>query len=353
MPQGRSCFDPPLPAAEALARGRTLAATADDACPVVVYGAPLELSAVVLGAFQHAPHALAAEALATLALPVLRRATGGSATWAGEGMLYLALGLRDRSALMACPPAKLLNRNVRGLLVGARSLGVPTHYFGRDFLSFGVDPGVYVAWAESEPEGRVLLEAFVAVDTPFALPSALVGYPTPSEPALRGKTATSLRAAGLGSMPAGTVLQKLAEGYARAHGVAFEPCALGAAELSAATALRGTLAVDPAADGGLSWSAPREEAIGFVSAGARLDARGAVAELSLGGDFMQRGGRHQALAAALVGQLPDAPRVGAALDAVYAREPGAIEGVRSLHTLRDAILDACERAQSRAPGANP
>jgi lipoate-protein ligase A len=352
MPSGRSCFDPPLPAAEALARGRIVAASVDTACPVAVYGAPLELAAVVLGAFQHAPHALTGEALSALALPVVRRATGGSAVWAGEGVLYLAVGLRDRSALMSCPAGKLLNRNVRGLLAGARALGVPTHYFGRDFLSFGVDPGIYVGWSESEPDGRVLLEAFVALDTAFALPAALVGYPTAAEPALRGKTPTTLRAAGLAAKSADEVLRALADGYARGHGVAFEARALDAAELDAAASVRASLPVDVASDGGLCWSAPREEAIGFVSAGARLDEWGAIAALELGGDFMQRSSRGTALRDALVGIIPDAPHVGAAVDTVYGREPGALEGVRSLHTLRDAILDACERARI-SPGARP
>jgi hypothetical protein len=344
MPQGRRCFDPPLPAAEALARGRVLTAGTDDACPVVLYAAPLELAAVVLGAFQHAPHALRAEALASLALPVLRRATGGSAVWAGEGVLYLALGLRSRNALMTCPPGKLLNRNVRGLLSGARALGVPTHYFGRDFLSFGVDPGVYVAWSESGSDERVLLEAFVALDTPFVLPHGSNGYPTPTEPALRGKTPTTLRAAGLRAMPASDVLAGLAEGYARGHDVVFEAHALTPAELEAAAALRRALSVDLDADQGLCWSAPREEAIGFISAGVKLDDTGAIAALTLGGDFMQRSGRAEALRALLIGARPDANRIGAALDAVYAREPGSLEGVRSLHSLRDAILDACTRA---------
>jgi len=348
MPSGRRWFDPPLPAAEALARGRVLSASADDACPVVLYGAPLELAAIALGALQHAPHALCAEALAPLALPVVRRATGGSAVWAGEGLLYLALGLRSRSALMTCPPGKLLNRNVRGLLAGARGLGVPTHYFGRDFLSFGVDPGVYVGWSESESDQRVLLEAFVALDTPFVLPRSSSGYPPPTEPALRGKTPTTLRAAGLGPMRASDVLAGLADGYARGHDVVFEAREPSASELEAAAALRRALAVDLGADDGLCWSAPHEEAIGFVGAGVRLDDAGAIAALTLGGDFMQQSGRGQALRDALIGAHPDPTRVGAALDAVYGRRAGSLEGVRSLQSLRDAILDACARAARNA-----
>src|SRR5262245_33240 len=121
MPAGRLLIDSSQPAAEALARGHELAAGVSAEQPVALYLAPLELAAVVLGAYQHAAHALRSEALAALALPVLRRRSGGSAVWAGEGLLYVAIGLHDASALMSCPPGRILNRNVRGLLAGARS----------------------------------------------------------------------------------------------------------------------------------------------------------------------------------------------------------------------------------------
>ena len=47
-----------------------------------------------------APRADAAHALA---LPVLRRASGGGAVWASQGVLYFALGLRERVDADAVP----------------------------------------------------------------------------------------------------------------------------------------------------------------------------------------------------------------------------------------------------------
>ena len=338
MPAGRLLIDSNRPAAEALARGRQLAAGVSREYPVALYAAPLELAAVVLGAYQHAAHALRAEALDALALPVLRRRTGGSAVWAGEGLIYVALGLHDASALMKCPAGRILNRNVRGLLAGTRSLGVATHYFGRDFLSFATDPGAYVAWDE-DGAGKVLLEAFVAVDTAFTLPDPLLGYPIAREPVLRGKTPTTLRKAGA-AQPVGEVLNALASGYARGYDVAFEAASLNEPERSEIAAMRAQLSVDVRDDRGLCWSDPVEEAIGFLSAGARLDAAGRFADLALGGDLLQQRDCPQRVHAALVGAEPTPERIGAALDAVYSARPGLLEGVRSLDSMRTALLAA-------------
>ncbi len=344
MPKGRLVLDGSRPAAEALARGVTLAAQVTAERPVAVYAAPLELAAVVLGAYQHAGHALRSDALDALALPVLRRRTGGSAVWAGEGTLYLALGLHDASALMACPPGKILNRNVRGLLAGIRALNVPAHYFGRDWISFTADPGAYIGWDE-EASGKVLLEAFIALETPFVLPVQLAGYPAPAEPPLRGKTPTTLRAAGA-TQSVSEILSALAGGYGKGFAIEYEERALDADELLAVSA-RAALPVDVADDRGLCWSRPVEEAIGFISAGARLDASGRFADLALGGDLLQNSSCPEQLHARLVGAAADADTIGAALDAVYAARPGLIEGVRSLSSLRTALLDAVERAQER------
>src|SRR4051794_13540266 len=110
MPAGRLFIDLALAPAEALARGRAALDRVTETLPVVAYAAQFGSPAVVLGAYQHAPHALRAEALEALALPVLRRTTGGGAVWVSPGVLYLALALRDASVLMACPPGKILNR---------------------------------------------------------------------------------------------------------------------------------------------------------------------------------------------------------------------------------------------------
>jgi hypothetical protein len=340
MTTTRLHIDGALPAAEALARAQALLARVGPDQPALLYGAELSGAAIALGAYQHAPHALHAHALA---LPALRRMSGGAALWASEGVLYFALGLANASVLMPCPPGKLMNRNVRGFLAGVRSLGVPAHYFGRDFVSIANQPGAYMGWYE-DASARVLLEFFVALDAPFTLPDGLSAYPQAAEPPLRGKEPITLRAAGAGTITAADALQQIASGYAKGFALDVAPDPPSARELARASALRAELHVAPDDDFGLAWSDPHEEAIGFVSAGARLDARGHLDALHLGGDFYQRAECPAQLRARLIGAPPSEERIGTALDAVYASRPGAIEGVRRLTTLRDALLQAAQRA---------
>jgi lipoate-protein ligase A len=342
MTTARIHIDGALPAAEALARALALLDQVGPDRPALLYGAELSGAAVALGAYQHAPHALRAHALA---LPALRRPTGGGAVWASEGVLYFALGLAHASVLMACPPGKILNRNVRGFLAGVRSLGVPAHYFGRDFVSVANQPGAYIGWYEAD-DGRVLVEFFVALDASFALPDGLSAYPPAAEPPLRGKPPITLRAAGARELTPHDTLAKIAAGYAKGFALKLASEPPSSEELARATALRAGSQVAPEDSLGLTWSDPHEEAIGFVSAGARLDARGCFAALSVGGDFYQRAQCPAQLHAQLLGQPADEQRVGGALDAVYAAQPGAIEGVRRLTTLRDALLQAAQRASS-------
>ena len=97
----------------------------------------------------------------------------------------------------------------------------------------------------------------------------------------------------------------------------------------------------------LAWSRPREEAIGFVSAGVLLDASGKLRQIQLAGDFFQDHGCQAALQRALLGVEPSPETIGRALDTVYVRSGHELEGVRSLLTFREAILDAVSGARAR------
>ena len=338
MAAGRLHIDLAVPPAQALARGRSVLDALSEASPVVAYGAEMSAASVVLGAYQHAPHALRGSAVATLAAPVLRRRSGGGALMASEGVAYFALGLRDASVLLPCPPGRILNRNVRGLLAGMRALGIPAYYFGRDFVSVGTAPApaIAIGWDEAA-DGRVLLEFFIACTTTFVLPPELNGYPYRQSPVWGGKVVTTLRDQGRGES-AGEVLASIAEGYTRGFGVEFDRGPFPAEWFALAATREPAIVVDPRDEGGLRWSRPHEEAIGFVSAGAAFDGRGAFTAIELGGDFYQQRERARDLSGRLVGVQAEAAAIGAAVDAIYGT-PGAIEGVRSLTTLREAILN--------------
>ncbi|MGD8859404.1 MAG: hypothetical protein PVI30_05285 [Myxococcales bacterium] len=334
---GRALIEAEVPAERALARAQVLWRSVTPERPVTFYGAGLAGSALCLGALQHAPAALSA---AGLKRKLLRRRTGGITAEAGTGIAYAALGLLDPSSLMACPPGRILNRNVRGALAGLRGLKLPTHYFGRDFLSVDGSPAALVAWTRAA-DGRALLELLVAVDSPLLPDAEQLGYPPRVEPVFRGKPPSTLRDAGLAAdVEPADVPRALATGYARAHGLELEREDLGEEERVEVEALAGRLVVDGSDDGGLRWSTPVEEPIGFVQAGVRLDADGRIAAARLAGDFMQDEACTGELQAQLEGAEPSAATFGAALDRIYAAQPGRVEGVRNLPSLQGALLSA-------------
>ncbi len=251
----------------------------------------------------------------------LTRISGGAAVDVGPGTLHVLLALERSDALTACPPDKLLNRYVRPLLRALTSMGATASYFGRDWISVGKRPAAILGFAHDATSGRAVVEAFVAVRTPFT--RAMRASFREREPGtleeITGKT---------------FVLEELAERvvdeYQATYGL--EGVALGEPRgLADAT----ELAVSPA------WSASVEEAIGEVAAG--RDADGA---LVLGGDFMASRDAVQEVARRVAAFSPEllateGPKVAAAIvDEVFLRPGVAIEGVKSLASLADVLVRA-------------
>lgn len=348
----RAVIDAPTSARDALGRAAAFAESLrpalagqghDPTLSATLYAAELTGAAAVLGAYQHAPHALSAGH----DLEVLRRTTGGASVWGGTGVLYVALALRDASALIACPPGKILNRYVRGLLNGLRALGLPAHYFGRDFVSLDAEPVAYVAW-EEHPFGSVRLEAFIGHARTFALPQELSAYPTPEEPRFRGRALTTLIERSSRPLDPRATLEAIGHGHVRAFGAqlegSFDSSVLTDEQLARATILAAS--TDQGEElPGLHWSAPHEEVIGFVGAGVALDASGRIRAVRLRGDFFMSSSVASELEERLVGSAPTADAFAQALDDVLAARVGLIEGVRSLRSLQAALLDATERAR--------
>lgn len=307
----------------------------DDECPVAMYAAALTGDAIIAGAWQRAQDALVPNALSEAT--VLRRSTGGIGVRGGDGIIYLALALLDASSLMRCPPRAILNRNVRGVLQGLRAAGMETNYFGRDYLTFGILPGVYVGWARNT-EGHVLLEFFIAQRRDFCIPAEFMGYPPPPEPAFRGRLPTYLTALDSRPWRSDDIITAIVDSHAKQFDLEWRSSP--PAEVAPDDALRSCrLRVR---EDELVWSPPRPEAIGFLSAGVALDARGAVADVRLAGDFMQSDASEQLLSERARGQqLDDAGWVDL-VNGVYADDAHFIEGIRDISSILAAIREATQ-----------
>ena len=97
-----------------------------------------------------------------------RRLTGGRVVGGGEGWLGIALILPTRDALLKqeagarLTPDQVMNRYVRGLLAGLRSLKLNCFYPGRDAITFE-QREIAMCSYEIDASGAMLFEAALAV----------------------------------------------------------------------------------------------------------------------------------------------------------------------------------------------
>ncbi len=270
--------------------------------------------AVVLGALQRSSE-LPGQVASSAAL--LRRGSCGAEARVGPGTLWLQLALARPAALVACEPSRLLNRYVRPLLRALSTVGALTHYFDRDWLSASKRPIGMIAFAHDAKTGRALVEAIVAVETPFAV------RPRGS---YLGKTPATL--AELGSR---IEIARLAEAIAVAYAAAYArpTVALDDVPASADSAAERDPLLDP------PWTATRPEAVGIVAAGVDGNAR-----MRLGGELMASRDAIAQLEQRLVAIERSATAIGVAVDETLGAPGVALLGVRSLASVRDVLLEA-------------
>jgi hypothetical protein len=262
---------------------------------------------VVLGAFQRGVEV-------KTELPLHRRGSGGAAARVGEGTLWVSLALTRPSALVACEPAKIVNRYVRPLLRELTKLGSPARYFGRDWVSIAHRPTALVGFAHDAKSGRAAFEAFVPVRTPIAL-SARSSF--------TGKAPATLEEILEKPVDIDALARSLEAAYAAAY--AREIVRLG-------DVLLAETGDDPRVDP--PWAATKNEAIGIVAAG-----RDAHGRLRVGGELLASRDAIVALETRVNDLRPDASADGIAIAVTETlAAPGvAVEGVRALTSIRDVI----------------
>jgi hypothetical protein len=227
--------------------------------------------------------------------------------------VHVALALAHPGALIACDEKRIVNRSVRPLLRALTRVGALAHFFGRDWVSVHHRPAAWVGFAHDAMTRRTLFEAFVAVRAPFqvtARPSFLGRSPGTLEEIL-GKEIDPQR-----------IADAIVEAYVAAWAV-----------VGAETALPEAPPEEREPASALPWTATVEEAIGTLGAGP--DARGVF---RVGGDLLVS---RDALAR-LEARAPHVPddQIGPLVDETLAAPGVALDGVRSLTSVRDVILGA-------------
>ncbi len=161
-----------LPAALALGPA-LLARVTDTRAPELATSLIDEGPAVVLGALQRRGRVVDRAAVEAAGTTVLRRCTTGTAVYLRGRALLFTLALPTLNTLSPdTSPRTLLNRNVRGFLLGFRQAGLMAHYFGREWISLNRRPAAVLGF-ELLPGGALLIELFAGLDAPLALPPAL------------------------------------------------------------------------------------------------------------------------------------------------------------------------------------
>jgi hypothetical protein len=232
-----------------------------------------------------------------------RRGSGGPEVRVAPGSVHVLLSLASPAALVPCDDKRIVNRHVRPLLRALTRTGHLAHYFGRDWVSVAGRPVAWVGFAHDSISRRTLFEALVAIGAPFAV--------RPRE-SLRGKEATVVE------VEPSRLVDAIVEAYARDA----EPVEIDAP---------GTLTDEAPADEP-PWAATREEVIGTLGAGP--DAHGAF---RVGGDLLVS---RDALARLETGAVTPGVDLGRLTDETLAAPGVALDGVRSLGSVRDCVAEA-------------
>lgn len=272
----------------------------------------------IWGAFQRVveahPHAGSAIEVRP-ALPGARRGSGGPEVLVGPGTVHVALALANPASLGPSDEKRIVNRCVRPLLRALTAAGSPAAFFGRDWVSVSKLPAVWVGFGHDAATRRTLFEAFVAVASPFA---------SPGRGSFRGKSPGSLQSIAGRALDPAAIARAVADAYAEGHDVVrLEPTPPTDPNIGRAI----DVSCEP------PWAATCEEVIGVVGAGP--DARGVF---RVGGDLLVS---RDALArletrTALLAE----DEIGAAVDETLLAPGVALDGIRTLESLRDVIVRA-------------
>jgi len=288
-----------------------------EACDAhLVVGVPAS-DALVLGAYQRSGERIRFGQRGD-DLPVQRRGSGGCAVRVGTGTVWVTLALARPNALVPCTVDKLLNRYVRPLLRAlTRSTSHPAHYFGRDWISVAHRPVALVAFAHDASTDRCLVEAIVAVSTPFALES---------RKAFLGKESATLESALGHSLNSEAVASAIELAYRE---LGTKHVELDVSPVPAAEPIVHTNEPE--------WVSAHEEAMGTIACGP--DGRGCI---RVGGELMASRDAVLRLEASInaLSARATAEDVGRAVDDAFTKRGAFLFGIRSLTSIRDVIVEA-------------
>ena len=307
----------------------------------------LKEPAISLGRFQH-PH-VALNAAAGLPVPVVRRLTGGPATWMGAGSVYLSLVIPNWPLWFPSAGVRGLPKLVHDLVLGAlRKDGFSLSMSAADSVTKrGFEVG---RMGFDVVDATALVELELGMSESVALPEEHNGYPALSEEAFPRRTrhlAELLEARELPSFPlpfATSVAEALFREKFEVRESAFswlertriEGLRQRFVEAEAAPA-------SPATSGPELMSRPHEDYIGFVHAAVIFNAQMQFSSVRIFGDFLADSPGIAELEHRLRWTEVSRRNVAQIIDEVLGAPGHIILGLKRLGSVLDAIMDAASR----------
>jgi lipoate-protein ligase A len=282
-------------------------------------------------------------------LSAYRRFTGGRVVGSGEGWLGLALILPSRTALLPDRDAKLkpdqvMNRYVRGLLAGLRSLGLECFYPGRDAITFERRE-IAMGTFETDASGAMLFEASLAVNRGM---EEVVHDLERFDPdgqlacAMYGPDAASKLVRELDrDITFAEAAHAIARGYSDLLG-GGDNRELSAVEIAQAnrrgSAMEQRGWLNFTADGNLTSRLATQ--LGTIEARVKTSAEGAIESLALAGDFIPNSPGIVEFQSEMRGRRLDLPSVSATVMKVFGSGDNFILGIGDLSNLVQLVSRA-------------
>lgn len=279
-----------------------------------------------------------------------RRLTGGRVIGAGDGWIGCALILPSRDWLLpqknpGLKPEQVMNRYVRGLLAGLRSLGADGFYPGRDAITIDRRE-IAICSFETDSSGAMLFEALIAVnrgleelvhdlelfdaDGALTVPMYNAGAVTTLSRELgrevaRDEVASAIEA-GYGTLLEVSRRELTPEEWSQAK---FRTGGIDDVWLNARK-------LDPK----LPLVGRERIQLGYAEAHLALDSRGTIERLMMAGDFIANSSGLAAFEHELIGERSDLISVSAAVAKIYGDGANYILGLGDLVNLSRAIMKA-------------
>jgi lipoate-protein ligase A len=285
-------------------------------------------------------------------IAAMRRLTGGRVVGAGEGWLGVALVLPQRSALLPVRDASIraeqvMNRYVRGLIAGLRSLGCDCFYPGRDAITLQ-QREIAMCSFETDASGALLFESLVAVNRGMEEVVQDLERLDPlgalNCPMYGPDRATKLVRELDRDLPFADAAAAVARGYESALG-SIRVRELDAAEVAQASHRGRALGESGwlnrgAGPGAFNRSARQAAQLGVIEARIVLNATGTIARAMIAGDLIANSPGLAEFEGALCGRPLDLLSVSKAVTQVYGEGRNFILGIGDLANLARLVVSA-------------